>query len=145
MNEPSLRVALPELPILACLIILAHFPAVGQPGQATTPTVRSWDYGALAEVPLKAQSMPNPYADDPTAMAAGKKLYGQHCSECHGADAVGGNRGPSLRVAEMRRATPGAIFFVVTNGVARHGMPVWSKLPEPERWQIVSFLQSLNK
>jgi len=23
-------------------------------------------------------------------------------------------------------------------------MPVWSKLPEPERWQIVAFLQSLR-
>lgn len=24
-------------------------------------------------------------------------------------------------------------------------MPVWSKLPEPERWQIVTFLQSLTR
>jgi hypothetical protein len=23
-------------------------------------------------------------------------------------------------------------------------MPVWSKLPEPERWQIVTFLKSLS-
>lgn len=32
----------------------------------------------------------------------------------------------------------------MTNGVARRGMPVWSKLPEPQRWQIVSFLKSLG-
>jgi hypothetical protein len=31
---------------------------------------------------------------------------------------------------------------VLTNGVVRHGMPVWSKLPEPQRRQIVSYLKS---
>jgi hypothetical protein len=44
----------------------------------------------------------------------------------------------------MELATPGEIFWVVTNGVVRHGMPSWSKLPEAQRWQIVTFLQSLN-
>jgi hypothetical protein len=33
---------------------------------------------------------------------------------------------------------------VLTNGVVRKGMPVWSKLPEPQRWQIVRFLKSLD-
>jgi hypothetical protein len=23
-------------------------------------------------------------------------------------------------------------------------MPVWSKLPEPQRWQLVSYIKSLN-
>jgi hypothetical protein len=32
----------------------------------------------------------------------------------------------------------------LTNGVVWHGMPVWSKLPEPERWQIVTFIESLS-
>jgi hypothetical protein len=41
-------------------------------------------------------------------------------------------------------ATPGAVYWVISNGVVRHGMPSWSKLPEVQRWQIVSFLESLN-
>ncbi len=44
----------------------------------------------------------------------------------------------------MQEAAPGAIFWLITNGVVRRGMPVWSKLPEPQRWQIVRYLKSLG-
>jgi mono/diheme cytochrome c family protein len=36
------------------------------------------------------------------------------------------------------------LFWILTNGVVRHGMPVWSKLPEPQRWQLVSYVKSLT-
>jgi len=55
----------------------------------------------------------------------------------------GGTKGPDLRVDQVRGAAPVALFWILSNGVVRRGMPVWSKLPEPERWQIVSFLNSL--
>jgi len=42
-------------------------------------------------------------------------------------------------------ATPGEIFWVITNGVVRRGMPSWSRLPEIQRWQIVTYLESLNR
>jgi hypothetical protein len=45
---------------------------------------------------------------------------------------------------EVQQATPGALFWILTNGVVRHGMPVWSKLPEAQRWQIVTFLMSFK-
>ena len=32
--------------------------------------------------------------------------------------------------------------WLITNGVVRRGMPAWSKLPEPQRWQIIVFLRS---
>jgi mono/diheme cytochrome c family protein len=32
----------------------------------------------------------------------------------------------------------------MTNGAVRSGMPVWSKLPEPQRWQIVTYVKSLG-
>jgi mono/diheme cytochrome c family protein len=44
----------------------------------------------------------------------------------------------------VQQATPGTLFWILTNGVVRRGMPVWSKLPEPQRWQIVSYLKSLT-
>jgi hypothetical protein len=44
----------------------------------------------------------------------------------------------------VQNSTPGAIFWILSNGVVRKKMPVWSKLPEPERWQLVSYIQSLN-
>jgi mono/diheme cytochrome c family protein len=51
---------------------------------------------------------------------------------------------PSLRADPVRQATPGTLFWILTNGVVRRGMPVWSKLPEPQRWQLVSYVKSLN-
>ena len=101
-------------------------------------------YAEIARVPEKARSKRNPFENDADAIAAGNKLFAQHCAECHGDMAEGGKKGPSLREDEVQRATPGALFWVLTNGVVRRGMPVWSKLPEPQRWQIVSFLKSLH-
>jgi len=99
---------------------------------------------ALATAPERARARQNPMERDPDAVAAGGKLFEQHCAECHGQKANGTRRGPSLLGKAMQQAPPGAIFWVLTNGVVRHGMPVWSKLPEPERWQIVAFLKSFQ-
>lgn len=101
-------------------------------------------YVELAKAPKKAVARPNPLATDPEAQAAGAKLFAQHCAECHGETAEGGKKGPSLRASAVQQATPGAIFWVLTNGVVRRGMPVWSKLPDAQRWQLVSYIKSLG-
>jgi hypothetical protein len=58
--------------------------------------------------------------------------------------AGGTRKGPNLLREEVQQATPGTLFWILSNGVVRRGMPVWSKLPEQQRWQIVTFLQSLK-
>lgn len=101
-------------------------------------------YSALLNVPEKAPAKPNPFQNDPEGKLAGKKLFEQHCEECHGRMAEGGNRAPSLLAPEVRQAPPGAIFWILSNGVVRRGMPSWSALPKSERWQIVTFLKLLR-
>jgi mono/diheme cytochrome c family protein len=101
-------------------------------------------YAEFTKVPEKARARMNPLVNDPAAPVAGRKLFEQHCAECHGDTAEGGRRAPSLRAEEVRQATPGALFWILTNGAVRRGMPVWSKLPEPQRWQIVTFVKSLT-
>jgi mono/diheme cytochrome c family protein len=101
-------------------------------------------YAELAKAPEKARAKRNPFEGDPDAVAAGRNLFEQHCEECHGAGAEGGKKGPNLRAPEVQEAPPGAIFWILTNGVVRRGMPVWSKLPEPQRWQLVTYLKSLG-
>jgi len=98
----------------------------------------------FAKVPNQARIRHNPLETDRDAVAAGKKLFQQHCAECHGTTAEGGKKAPNLRAEEVQQATPGTLFWILTNGVVRRGMPVWSKLPEPERWQIVTFIKSLT-
>ena len=99
-------------------------------------------YAELRKAPEKAASRPNPLENDTDAVAAGKLLFEDHCAECHGDDARGGRKGPSLRVSEVQNATPGTLFWLLTNGVVRKKMPAWSKLPEPQRWQLVRFLKT---
>ena len=110
-----------------------------------TFTKPSWQRPVFAHVPVKDRSKRNPMADDPDASIAGLKLFDIHCSTCHGTAGEGTRRAPGLANTQMQRATPGEIFWIVTNGLVRHGMPEWSRLPEQQRWQIVSFLRSLNE
>jgi mono/diheme cytochrome c family protein len=101
-------------------------------------------YAELGKAPKKAAARRNPLETDPEAVAGGANLYDQHCAECHGELAEGTRKGPSLRADAVLQATPGTLFWILTNGVVRRGMPVWSKLPEPQRWQLVSYLKSLG-
>ena len=101
-------------------------------------------YAELAKAPRKAAVRRNPLAADPEAVAAGGKLFDMHCAECHGQMAEGGKKGPNLRADQVQQASPGTLFWLLTNGVVRRGMPVWSKLPEPQRWQLVTFIKSLG-
>ncbi|HYA96905.1 MAG TPA: cytochrome c, partial [Methylomirabilota bacterium] len=112
--------------------------------QQQTAKSKTDPYAELRRVPEKARDRANPLSDDPEAPIAGEKLFERHCMECHGRGALGTRKGPSLRATEVQEATPGTLFWLMTNGVVRHRMPVWSKLPEPQRWQIVSYLKSLG-
>jgi len=112
----------------------------GKPSQLVNASV----YSEIAKAPEKARAKHNPFEHNADAAAAGKILFEQHCAECHGASALGGKKAPSLRAVEIQSASPGAVFWILTNGVVRKGMPVWSKLPEPQRWQLVSYIQSLG-
>ena len=94
----------------------------------------------LASVPASAPERLNPFGESPDAVAAGRKLFQRHCAECHGDDGGGGHRGPSLDSRRMRQASPGALFWFLTNGRLAAGMPEWSRLPAAQRWQLVAYL-----
>jgi mono/diheme cytochrome c family protein len=84
----------------------------------------------------------NPYEGNAEAARAGRKLFGRHCAECHGADARGAREVPGLMTSRVRRAPAGGLFWFLTNGNRGAGMPSWSRLPAARRWQIVTFLKS---
>ncbi len=87
----------------------------------------------------------NPYASQPEAIAAGARMFTDHCAKCHGADALGWKKRPSLRSKEVQQATDGELFWLLRNGSLRRGMPSWSALPEPSRWQIIAYVKSLGE
>lgn len=126
------------------VLLLLTWQSTAQTDSSSSAAKHKALYRELAKVPGKDVARPNPLSSDPEAAVAGEKLFGMHCAECHGATANGTRRAPSLRVDPIQHASPGALFWVLTNGAVRRGMPVWSKLPEPQRWQLVSYIKSLS-
>jgi len=126
--------------IIQVILVAAPARSIAQKQSHANDSV----YAELAKAPSKAAAKRNPLESDPEARAAGGKLFAQHCAECHGENADGGRKGPSLRTPEVQQATPGALFWLLTNGVVRKGMPVWSKLPDAQRWQLVTYIKSLG-
>jgi mono/diheme cytochrome c family protein len=100
--------------------------------------------GWLEHVPDADRKLTNPYSGQGEAIAAGAKMFADHCAKCHGADALGSKKKPSLRTPEVQHAADGEIFWLLKNGDLRHGMPSWSAIPEPSRWQIVCYVKSLG-
>jgi mono/diheme cytochrome c family protein len=103
-------------------------------------TDNSW----MKRVPENDRKKVNPYAQQPEAIPAGAKLFADHCAQCHGADALGRGKRPSLRTYEVQEASDGEIFWILRNGYLRRGMPTWSGLPEQSRWQIIAYVKSLG-
>ncbi len=99
----------------------------------------------LQRAPRSATVKMNPYAGQRDAWLAGKKLFEQNCAACHGSRGEGHGKALPLNSAYVRNAPPGAVFYVLTNGSLRRGMPSFDALPEPERWQIITYLQGRPK
>ena len=99
-----------------------------------------WD-----RIPAKDHARVNPLAGQPEAVAAGARIYADHCADCHRADALGdGRKRPSLRTEKMRTATDGDIEWFLRQGDLAHGMPSWSSLPTGQRWQVINYLRSIQ-
>ncbi len=128
--------------LFASATVLLLGLAAAQSNPASGPKKDSI-YAELAKAPKKAAARRNPLEGNPDAVPAGAKLFALHCAECHG-EMAEGKKAPSLLADEVQQATPGTLFWLLTNGVVRRGMPVWSKLPEPQRWQLVSYIKSLS-
>jgi mono/diheme cytochrome c family protein len=99
----------------------------------------------MQKVPADYHCKVNPYAGQAEAIAGGAKLFADHCAKCHGANALGRRKRPSLRSERVQQqATEGDIFWLLKNGNLGRGMPTWSAMPEPSRWQIIAYVKSLG-
>ncbi|HKN35002.1 MAG TPA: c-type cytochrome [Terriglobales bacterium] len=94
--------------------------------------------------PPEAATKENPLAGNAQAAAGGKKLFLRSCGECHGEDGTGIEDAANLQTPEVQKQSDGALFWKITNGNVKKGMPPFARLPETQRWQIVSFLRTLK-
>jgi mono/diheme cytochrome c family protein len=117
-----------------CAVIILLSPA------ALLGTDQSWK----KHVSESERARVNPYANHTDAVAAGGRVFADHCAKCHGNDALGYGKRPSLRTPEVQDASDGEIFWLLRNGFVRRGMPSWSALPDATKWQVVTYLKSLG-
>lgn len=108
----------------------------------------------LVFLPLSAQAVPGlgqPSTPDaqsvPANLAApamvdeGRRLYQQHCTQCHGADGNGG-----VRLAG-NGLDPASAFRTISQGRTRGGlrMPMWKGvLTDEQIWALSAYLMSLK-
>jgi len=100
----------------------------------------------MASVPAKDHERTNPYQGQADAVSAGQNIFEEHCAKCHGANAEGTKKRPPLKSERVQQqATPGDLHWLLVNGNMKKGMPSWAKLPDPQIWQVISFLKSMHE
>lgn len=95
--------------------------------------------------PPEAATRANPLANRAGVVTGGRKLFHDRCAACHGDDGQGTSKGPNLSAAYVQGQSDGALFFKITQGNTRAGMPTFSFFPEPQRWQLVLHLRELRR
>ena len=95
------------------------------------------------QAPREAAARNNPLPATPEIVGGGRKLFLRHCSECHGDDGQGRKHAADLLLPVVQEQSDGALFWKISNGNPRRGMPSWGRLPEPQRWQLVLYLRTL--
>ena len=98
------------------------------------------------QAPATAASRENPLASKPELAAGGKKLFSRNCVECHGREGTGieVKHSADLQLPVVQRQSDGTLFWKITNGNAKRGMPSFSKIPELQRWQLVLYIKTLK-
>ena len=105
--------------------------------------------GGAGEVPQTDSAggqASNPFAADPEAIAAGKKLFMRmSCHGCHGGNARGGT-GPDLTDKEwLRQPTDEMIFNTIKNGRPGTMMsPFRMDMDDAQIWYLVSYIRDLG-
>src|SRR5437868_6653010 len=120
----------------AAVVVACSILAIGQN--------KAYQQDAHWRAPDAAVSRANPLADTPDAARGGRKLFLRNCAECHGKDGAGtaSKHSADLLLGVVQGQSDGALFWKMTNGNARKGMPSFSRLPELQRWQLVLHIRT---
>lgn len=96
--------------------------------------------------PALAEDAGNLY-DTAVDVRMGERYFERQCSRCHGFDARGNDEtgAPDLTGRLTRGSTDVAIFNIIREGIPGTAMlPVTGNSPDPQVWQLVSYLNSLR-
>jgi len=102
--------------------------------------------------PPTAAQLKNPLPREDKILKAGRELYLDRCSDCHGDKGKGNGSGAAdlekqptnFTDTKVHQQSDGELFWKITQG--HRPMPGYGKkLTEEQRWQLVHFLRSFAK
>ncbi|HXZ33006.1 MAG TPA: PQQ-dependent sugar dehydrogenase [Terriglobales bacterium] len=93
--------------------------------------------------PDSAKQLKNAFEGQQNA-DAGKQLYAARCSRCHGRNAEGSGNVPALVDGVLESVSEGEVFWFITNGDNKNGMPSFASVPNQQRWQLVTYVKALG-
>jgi glucose/arabinose dehydrogenase len=101
--------------------------------------------GGFHDAPTGTTQLKNPYhVGDAAAVKNGARLFSANCAGCHGKEAMGSGNVPNLAHGPAQSASEGELFWFIGKGSPQNGMPPCN-LPEADKWQIVTFIKSLDE
>jgi mono/diheme cytochrome c family protein len=140
-----------RLAIIGCCVVLTlcGMAAASAIEAAQTGTSSGW------QLPPDADAKKSPLQVDEKVLAAGKAVFKNKCTKCHGPGGLGD--GPDadpehredMDLTNPKRAdrnTDGVVFYKVSNGRRRPKMPAFKEeLNEQQVWSVVAYVQTLRK
>lgn len=106
------------------------------------------------QLPQGAAAEQNPVAVTDATLAAGRRLFREHCQRCHGPQGTGNgsDADPKYRdemdltaAARAARNPDGVVFHKIWSGREKPRMPAFKdKLTKEQVWTLVGFVQSLR-
>ncbi len=137
------------------------WPPPGTPRPTATAGPRPTPAPTKAGLNATCQNIPAAYAgkkspykaDDPAVLAAGKAVYDDKCTACHGANGQGnGPAAASLNPkpvnftdkAYMQGLPVDCHLYRISEGVQGTGMPPWKALGEDTIWKVLIYERSFS-
>ena len=105
--------------------------------------VQTYERDTVWVAPPEQASRVNPLASRTDISAGGAKLFRHRCRGCHGDAGRGSSKAPDLTTSDVQSQSDGSLFWKISSGNTHEGMPAFSFLPEPQRWQLVMYVRKL--
>ena len=146
----------PRSTALACaaFIVAAAVSGIGVRAERVQQPDKAAPSGGW-QLPPDADSKQSPLTADAKVLAAGKAVFKDKCTRCHGPSGIGD--GPDadpdhredMDLTNGKRAdrnADGVVFYKVMNGRRRPKMPAFKEeLTEQQVWSVVAYVQTLRK
>ena len=124
-------------------------PQMSVPTTGTAMAGYQVSYGAFPATIDSLAAIPNPHPVSEASLLNGRKYFSINCAVCHGDRALGdgpatkfGMPGINLTSDITKARSDGYIFGMIRNG--RGLMPPYNRIEEPDRWDVVNYLRSLQ-